>query len=52
MLLASVTHADMDAETAALPTVAKEWDAAVREVSEALPLREAPAQESEALPVV
>ena len=40
---------DVDIETAALPTVAKEWDAAVREVSEALPMQ-APAQESE--PVV
>ena len=39
---------DMDAETSTLPTVAKEWDAAVKEVSEALPMQ-APAQESEAL---
>lgn len=29
---------DMDSETAALPTVAKEWDANVKEVSEALPV--------------
>ena len=36
---------DLDYESAALPTVAKEWDANVRELSEALPLRETPVQE-------